>query len=392
MKIQAFVTILLKETLDNLRDKRSLLTSIATSIGIPLAIIIVIATVKANKEDKFQKDLVVPTEGLKFAPFLPEILRPHGIFLEEGQQNLEAVVQSGKAFVAMRIEDRAQEKFLTGQPVELSILYDGSKMDSNLLSRRLKSAIQQESNALIATRLTNLGLNPQSLRPFQLLDRDLSPQEDAAMAMVMSIFPIILIVACFGGGHYLAVDITVGEREKKTLEPLMGLPLTIPTLVYAKLATITLFCFFSTLLCSLSFALITNVDIVRAWTQLNIALTWPQALFGLGLILPVCLLAAALEMLVGSYTKSIKEAQTYIQLLLVSASMPGYFLAVMDVKQAAFSVYIPTVSQYYLLNKFGRGEMVSATEIFQSSGTTLAVAALAVWGIIRLYRREGIVA
>jgi ABC-type Na+ efflux pump permease subunit len=97
-------------------------------------------------------------------------------------------------------------------------------------------------------------------------------------------------------------------------------------------------------------------------------------------------------MLVGSYTKSIKEAQTYIQLLLVSASMPGYFLAVMDVKQAAFSVYIPTVSQYYLLNKFGRGEMVSATEIFQSSGTTLAVAALAVWGIIRLYRREGIVA
>jgi sodium transport system permease protein len=112
-------------------------------------------------------------------------------------------------------------------------------------------------------------------------------------------------------------------------------------------------------------------------------------LLGVFLIsLPMVLLASALQTVIVTFTRSFKEAQTYVGFLPLIPALPGLGLAFLPVKPALWMMLIPTFGQQILINQLMRGEVINTTHIVISVFATLLVSGLLIWLAIRLYERE----
>jgi sodium transport system permease protein len=97
-----------------------------------------------------------------------------------------------------------------------------------------------------------------------------------------------------------------------------------------------------------------------------------------------------LQMMVASYTKSFKEAQNYISLMLLVPALPALVMAILPVRESLWLAAIPTVGQQLFINQILRGEPLSAVHLALSSLVTLLAGGLLLFLVVRRYSREAI--
>jgi sodium transport system permease protein len=73
--------------------------------------------------------------------------------------------------------------------------------------------------------------------------------------MALAFLPYLLILSAFLGGAYLVIDVTAGERERQSLEPLLATPSSREAIMSGKIAAACAFGMLSLLLILLSFKL-----------------------------------------------------------------------------------------------------------------------------------------
>jgi sodium transport system permease protein len=200
--------------------------------------------------------------------------------------------------------------------------------------------------------------------------------------------PFIIVLTIFVGGMYVIIDITAGEKERGSLEPLLTLPIRRWELLVAKLLASLPFALITLIVMLVVFGLAFNVLPLEDWVGMPLALD-PQALVALFyLSLPIVLLASALQVLVATYTRSFKEAQTYLSFLPIVAGFPTAFLAFLSVRATIPIMIIPVFSQSVLINKILRQETMDSTHILISIIATVVISLLLVLVSIKLYERE----
>ena len=110
------------------------------------------------------------------------------------------------------------------------------------------------------------------------------------------------------------------------------------------------------------------------------------------LALPLTALITSLLLAVSAFTRSTKEAQTYLGVLMVIPMAPFFLLQFLNIRSANTIMAMPMMSQYKLLEKVAKGENIPGIHTTLSvTGTLLCAAllfALAVW----LYKRDQIIA
>ena len=105
-------------------------------------------------------------------------------------------------------------------------------------------------------------------------------------------------------------------------------------------------------------------------------------------MLPIALLASSAQMLVASFAKSFREAQTYLQFLMFIPIVPSLIMVLNPVKAQAWMFATPIFSQSMLINMLARGDSVSASELLSSVATTLLLALLLAAVTLHFMRRE----
>jgi sodium transport system permease protein len=107
--------------------------------------------------------------------------------------------------------------------------------------------------------------------------------------------------------------------------------------------------------------------------------------------LPIVFLACAIQTLIASFTKTTKEAGTYLPFIGLIPSLPGMALAFLPVKPALWMMLIPTFGQQVLINQFLRSEPILATNVVVSIVLTLLTSVAITWGAVRFYENERII-
>ena len=92
----------------------------------------------------------------------------------------------------------------------------------------------------------------------------------------------------------------------------------------------------------------------------------------------------------AAFTKSAKEAQTYISILYLLPMIPMLVGQFMDIKSTAQTMLIPFFSQYQLIDKVVKGETIIAGHVYTSVGGSLFVAVILLLIAFRLYRQDKI--
>jgi len=197
------------------------------------------------------------------------------------------------------------------------------------------------------------------------------------------------IFALLMGGMYLAIDTTVGERERGSLEPLLALPVTRDKLMLGKILAACLFMALSLMLSLFSFFVALKFMPLE---QLGMTPNFDgkAVVLAFFLLAPFILVGASVMTLVASFTKSYKEAQTWLSVVLLAPTLPILIVSLLTLRPRLEFMFVPSLSQHMLLIDLVKNEPLSNMNIAISVISTLTIGALLTWACARLYRREGL--
>jgi sodium transport system permease protein len=186
---------------------------------------------------------------------------------------------------------------------------------------------------------------------------------------------------------YLAIDLTAGERERQSLEPLFANPVARWKILAGKLAAICMFSTTSLLITLVAFGVVGQfIPAEKIGMELDLGVHF--AAYVLLLMLPVVLLLAALQSLVAAFAKSYREAQTYLSLLMLVPIIPSLVLAILPIKAQLWMYLVPLLGQSLGIMQLLRGDGVEPAQLGLCLAGSLAAAILAILVTVQLYRTE----
>jgi sodium transport system permease protein len=384
---RAWITVFSKEVRENARDRRTLASALLYGplVG-PVLFAILISFIMVQQRDKFEKPLELPVVGVEHAPNLVRYLEQQGVIVESAPDDAEAAVRKQREDVVLRIGATFGEHWQAGKPAPVDLLFDASRTHTGPSVERTRALLQQYGSTVAALRLQVRGIAPQVIAPVAVVDRDLStPQSRTGMLMAM--LPYFLILSAFVGGMYLAIDTTSGERERQSLEPLLITPVSRAQIMFGKLLATSAYAAASLLICVIAFVISLGM-IPQDVAGFSLQLPATTAALIMVTVLPIALLAASTQTVVAAMAKSFREAQTYLQFLILLPAVPSLVLVVNPMKPELWMYVTPLFGQSALIGELVRGEAVSMIYIAACSLSTVLLSVLFAMLAVRLYHSE----
>ena len=385
-------TVFAKEVTDNFRDRRTLMTALLMGplFGpILFAFVINLSVKQSLSNDNEALDL--PVIGRENAPNLVAYLQSNNINIKEAPATREAAIEAvtnGELDVVVVIPESFGEDLSELIPVTVEIITDRANTQAERDTRRARRALQRYNQELAAMRLSIRGVSPQLMRPLNIDEVDVSTPSGRS-AMLLGMLSYFFIFALLTGGMNLAIDATAGERERGSLEPLLCLPVKRDHLIFGKIFAACLF-----MALSLSLSLTCFYFTLKFMPLEELGMT-PNfgplvGVIAFLLLVPFALVGAALMTMVASFTKSFKEAQTWVGVVLLAPTLPILIVSILMVRPSTALMFVPSLSQHLLLVGLIKNEPLNALHVVVSVGGTLLIGAILTWICARLYRREGL--
>ncbi|MSQ91713.1 MAG: ABC transporter permease [Gammaproteobacteria bacterium] len=386
------VIVMLKELRESLRDRRTLLTSLVLGpVFAPLFFILILKLTLARSVTAQDEATPVTVANAASAPNLVQQLRENGltVTLRDGtEQQIRAWIADTDGLVVLRIPGNFGERFAAGQPAPVVIYADGSDSRAERRSDRVYQAIAGYSRLIGSLRLQARGVSPTIMHAVVVDNVDVSTPSARATLLLGMLSYVILLVTLLGG-IYLAIDATAGERERGSLEALLTVPAAREQLIYGKVAA-------AAIMMILALALVTT-SIAAALRYVPLETFGMTANFGPGVALrvflvtlPFAMIGAGLLTVVASFTRSYKEAQSWLGVVMLVPTVPIAIASVLSVQPTAMLMLVPSLSQHLVIQGLMRGEPLAAAWVLLSIASSLLLGLLLGWLAGRLYRREAI--
>ncbi len=379
-----------KEMLDNLRDYRSWTTGVFWALFGPLMMGAIIMMLGNTFRESAKESLRLPVLGAENAPSLVAFLRQQDVIIETAPADPEAAVQAGEINVALVIPPEFGQDFAAGKTARVQMVFDSTRQSALSDIRQATRLVESYGEYIGILRLTLRGISPEVIQAVQIEERDTATPQSQALVF-LSMLPYFIIFAIFNGAAPVITDATAGERERGSLEPLLINPLPRGWFAVGKMLAAIPFAAINLVITLAGFAAIFNLLPVEELLGMQIEMD-AGALTAIFLVcLPIVLLACAIQTLIASFTKTTKEAGTYLPFVGLIPALPGIALAFLPVKPEVWTMLIPTFGQQILINQFLRSEPIVMNNIIVSTLVTLAVSVIITWGAIKFYENERIV-
>jgi sodium transport system permease protein len=334
--------------------------------------------------------LTIPVVGAENAPALIDWMRQQdGVYIVPGPEDPEQAVRNKTVDVVVIIPRTFAERFNASKPAQVRIVSDSSNTTGQPAVLRVRQLVAAYSAQIGSLRLITRGISPIIASPLQVQEIEVSSAQQRA-ASVLSFIPLMLMIAAFTGGMQIATDSTAGERERGSLEPLLVNPVARGVLVSGKWL-------------AAAFAAMLSVGLTTALTVLQLRLMPLQDLgirFSVGsnevlgmlaAILPMCPLTAAIQVYIGTFARSFKEAQSYMGVLISVMMLPALLSSLYPIADRVWMYPVPVMGQYLLLTAFLGGRGPGLLPFMLSAGAALLLAVLLALMTTRLFSNEKII-
>lgn len=390
--IRTLATVFGKEIVETLRDRRALLSSLVMGpLLAPLMFVGMLSISLHRSVSSLDEAIPVTVSGGTHAPNLVQYLREQdfAVTLRDGTDaELRKWITDDAQLVIMAIPADYGKRLDGGQPARVLVYADGSNSKADRRAGKLRGAVYGYSSGLAAMRLLARGVSPLVIRPVFADDVDVSTPT-ARATLVLGMLSYFILLVSLAGGLHLAIDATAGERERGSLEPLLTVPVRRAHLIYGKVLAAACFMMFALALVT------TTLALAIPWLPLeSIGMT---ADFGPGVAvgvfastLPFVMVGAALLTVVASFTRSYKEAQTWLGIVMLVPTLPIALAGLLGIQASPLLMAVPSLSQHLLIQGLLRGEPLPTGYVVISVASTLALGALLTWVAGRLYQREKI--
>jgi sodium transport system permease protein len=390
--MRAILTVFLKEFRENLRERRTLLS--AMILGPLLGPLLFAGGLSLSIERgtvKNDRSVALAVAHTERAPNLLAFLHQYGVNIKPvGLDDVGArtAIREHRETLVLVITDHFGEKLGSGEPAPLELYADSSDASTGQDVNRVRILLEQYGALIARLRITARGVDPLVLSPIVLQNIDVSTPAGRSV-LVLGTLSYLMLLTMLMGGMYLAIDTTAGERERGSLEPLLTVPVKRQHLIYGKILATCAYMTLSLTLTVTAFAIALQfVGLEQFGMSVNFGplVALQVILFSL----PLVPLGAALMTIVAAFTRSYREAQTYLGLVLLIPTLPLVLASMLGLRPTARLMAVPSLSQHFLITSLLRDEPVSAAYLALSVVVTLAVGAVLTLIAGRLYDREAL--
>lgn len=382
------LTVCKKELTDHLRDRRTAAMIFFLSIALGPLLLIGL-TQFINSVEKKAEAREVFVEGKANSPQIVNFFARQDVTIKEPKPEFRDLIKNGKHDPVLVIPKRFEEKFYTGT-AEVELVFDDTRQDSGNASIGVLRRLMRGFNAEVATqRLIARGISPQLTRVVDVQDVNLGTAAQRAAGLLF-IIPWITLLGCVSGVTAIAIDVTAGERERGSLEPLLMNPVSRAGLVTGKWLAVALYGLAVATLTMCGFALtLSFAPLPNLASVLSIS---PAQYFGFALTMfSFAPAMGALQMLIATYGRTYKEAQTYVSYLIMLVSMAPAIGMLGQLKDATWQLFVPMLGQLMVITRILRGETVTTLHYLLPFAINSAISIIAVLLIAKLLTNEKII-
>src|ERR1700692_3041216 len=388
--MHALFTVFAKEFLENLRDRRTIVSALLFGpLFGPLLFGLMVSRMLNQSVALSDEPLELTISGVEYAPGLTRYLEAHGVNLTRAnlsENEARAAVRGGTAKVVLIIPKEYGPRFTAATPAPLLLVADSADSQTRKSADRARIVLGGYSSGIAQLRLQVRGVNPLLAVPVAINDVDVATPSGRAV-VVLGFMTYFVLFAVLMGGLYLAIDSTAGERERGSLEALLSLPVARSSLVGGKILATCAYMSISLALSLTAFVCVFRfVPLERLGMSGNLGAR--TALIFFAILLSFVPLGAALMTFVASFTRSYREAQTYLTSVLLVPTLPIAFASIYSLKTRPSLMLIPSLSQHLLMTSVLKDEAVAARDVWLSAGSSRGLALLLMVLTARHWRRE----
>jgi sodium transport system permease protein len=376
--------IYLKEMLDLLRDRRALISIVV----VPLLVWPLISTGMSFFFSRSAKR----AQEKQFSLALKQDVSLAGIAgsLEQAGFQVQGSDDPRRA-VEDKVTDMGVEVLGPEQKISVKLYADLSQLETQIASGRIERALDQLKTQQIKSELERAGIAERILTPFSVEKVNTAPPQKMSGALIGAVLGYLIVISMITGGMYPGIDLTAGEKERRTIEMLLSSPATREEIVLGKiLAVIT-----STIITSalsvislgLSFYFAKRAGASGLLSSVSIDRT-TLLLIG-AVIIPTAVMISALIIAIATMAKSYKEAQSYLTPLIIIAIFPAMVSFLPGIKLSAGLALIPIVNFSQLVKELILGDW-SWIGFALTLCSTLVYAGVAFWIAVRIFKNESI--
>jgi sodium transport system permease protein len=386
----ALITVFRKEFRENLRDRRTLFSALLFGpLFGPLLFGAMVSRMLDQNALESDQEVRLTLSGSERAPGLTQFLRSSGVKLTLaafGEDAARAAVRGGGVQIVVIVPAEYPERFAAAVPAPLLLVADSSDSETRKTAARVRAILAGYGSGIAQLRLQARGVNPLIAVPVAINEIDVTTPTGRAV-VILGFMTYFVLFAMLMGGLYLAIDSTAGERERGSLESLLSLPVSREALVGGKiLATCAYMCLSLAITLGAFVCVFRFVPLERLGMSANLGIGTGLEFFGI--CLPFVPLGAALMTFVASFTRSYREAQTYLPSVLLVPTLPIAFARIYSLKTKSSLMFMPSLSQHLLMTSVLKAEPISALDLLVSAGSSLFFAMILASLTARQWRRE----
>ena len=374
-----------KEWVDALRDRRTLLMVLLSSVAVGPLVLVLVSTLVSGLERRAEaRELVVV--GIEHAPTLRNFLERQTFTIRDAPPEPERALRDSKLGDPVIVIPQDFERRLAAgeRPVVEVLGSSGNQRASAGVGRaiRLLQAFDREQQTL---RLALHGTSPAVLKALDIEERDVGTPS-ARAAQLSGMVPFFLLMAVLYGALNAALDTTAGERERGSLEPLMMTPAPPWGLVLGKWGAVAAVGMLIAALGSLSFLpaqWLIRSETLAAMFSYGVR----EAGLFLALLAPLSGALSAVLMALAIRSKSFKEAQASTTVVVLAVSLMPLVTVFNQQGEAPWHVWVPVLGQVTLMGRVLKGDAIGAIDLAATVVVCAALALLALRYVVGVLRQ-----
>ena len=381
-------TIYRKEIVDALRDRRTLLTVLASSVLMgPLVLLAIsglVASLEANAE---QREVAIA--GIERAPTLVNFIARQTYTAKPAPADYEQKLRKATLADAVIVVPADFEAALVrGDAPIVEIVADSANQRSQASAARVARLLEGFSRERALLTLALRGVSPDALEPVRIAERDLASTQTRA-TQITGMLPFFVLMAVLTGALNAALDTTAGERERGSLEPLLMNPAERWVLVLGKWGAVASVGMLIAVLACSSFLpgqWLLRSDTLAAMFQYGV----PELLRFLVVLLPFAAAASALLMAVAIRCKTFKEAQASTTVVMLAASLLPLINVFSLGEESPWYLWVPALAQNVLMTHVLKGEALGLDRLAPPLLVCAGIAVASIWFVARTLRSAAV--
>lgn len=393
MSLRNITIVCRKELLDLLRDRRTIVSMIVVPMLVMPLLMVGMGMAGAKLVNKARREIpkVMVLGGEDSPQTLAALRGLKTIELVPPGADYVNLISDKKIRAAVEIPKGFDAAVKSGETVTVQIYVYEGEIKSSFAAESIEEHFRQLRTATVSRRLAEHNVPEKLLKPFEIHRTNVASQKKVSGNLIGSIIPYLVILMCMMGAIYPAIDLTAGEKERGTMETLLCSPVSRSHLVLGKFLMVMTASLVTALLSlsstGLSFLLLKHLLARGMPLPLTIDASSLAAVFVM--ILPMAAIFSAVNLAIGLFSRTSKEANSYLQplllviiLLAVGALMPGVelnirlaLIPVLNVGLVSKEIFSGTYHWNYIVLIFG---------------STCVYAALALAAAVSMFKRESV--